>query len=588
LVSAEKGAGIDAPFSNIFCVAGKEGRAVAYGYRYGEVTLGKLSDVKPSLKIGDHRELRDGFRPVQMVSSGFHYEGMVMPHPCTTDPLTAKAGVCKRFGFQAQQPNRAKLRRLNKFVRRWCKRYLTPLSPATDVSFETWLQKTPYTATRKEELKELWTRLYGKLYEKGKKYTGVKSFIKDEVYPEYKHARPINSTHDLFKCEVGRFFKCIEEVIYELPQFIKHVPVADRPAYIMNMLYQPGATYYESDYSSFESLFTQEIMESVEMVLYRYMFQHHPERDVFFRCLDVIKGRRLLDFKNFSVRIEATRMSGEMNTSLGNGFSNLMFFLFECEEQGLRGEGVVEGDDGLFTTAGGVLDERGFADMGLVIKLEKHDRISEASFCGIIFDEEDQINVTDVREVLVQFGWVSARYARARDSKLRALLRCKALSFAHQYPGCPIISSMAQCALRLTRRYSQAARDIVEKGVFNQWELEQLRMAFRDETKIPIRTPGIKTRFLVEQLYGVTVAQQVAIEQYFDNCNELKSFSFPILKETMPPQWAHYWENYVLRADRSQDLNYPSKVWSNKAEFCVEIQVLEGGDSAPPVLQRSR
>ncbi len=84
-------------------------------------------------------------------------------------------------------------------------------------------------------------------------------------------------------------------------------------------------------------------------------------------------------------------MSGEMNTSLGNGFSNLMFMLYACEIQGIECDGIVEGDDGAFALSlkpGQKFDESIFAEMGLTIKLEKHTDLMSMSFCGILCAEE--------------------------------------------------------------------------------------------------------------------------------------------------------------------------------------------------------
>lgn len=39
----------------------------------------------------------------------------------------------------------------------------------------------------------------------------------------------INSRSDAFKAFSGPFFKAIEKVVYEMPEFIKHTPVPDRP-----------------------------------------------------------------------------------------------------------------------------------------------------------------------------------------------------------------------------------------------------------------------------------------------------------------------------------------------------------------------
>jgi hypothetical protein len=184
-------------------------------------------------------------------------------------------------------------------------------------------------------------------------------------------------------------------VVYEHPAFIKHVPVSDRPDYVRNMVYAVGRRYIATDYSAFESLFTKCIMEACEFELYEYMLSRHPEgKRILERMIRVLGGSNKLRYKYFTVMLEATRMSGEMCTSLGNGFSNLMFMEFVCSKVGSsRIEGVVEGDDGLFGVEGTLPTAEDFKKLGLAIKLEVHDTLDTAGFCGIIFDTENSINL---------------------------------------------------------------------------------------------------------------------------------------------------------------------------------------------------
>jgi hypothetical protein len=104
---------------------------------------------------------------------------------------------------------------------------------------------------------------------------------------------------------------------------------------------------------------------------------------------------------------------------------------------------AVEGDDGL--TKGKFIESltaQDFADLGFNVKIKKKTDIASASFCGIIYHPDDLVNVTDPREVLVSFGWANRRYSNARVNRLKALLRCKSLSYLHQYRGAPLYKSL--------------------------------------------------------------------------------------------------------------------------------------------------
>lgn len=464
-----------------------------------------------------------------------------MPHP-GADRDTAAAGVCQRFGGKPPDYDPATMARFKRFVRDYLEKNLTPLSPDTDTSFETWLSNTNYPEWRKQELRKAKVE---NVMSDSKNFR-CKSFVKDEVYPEYKHARGINSRTDPFKCAIGPWFKVIEKEVFKDAWFIKKVPVADRPMYIRKVLDTFATCYLASDYTSFEALFTAEIMDACEFQLYKYMTQFLPGKEEFWEMLDEVLGAdNICMYKHFKVTIKATRMSGEMCTSLGNGFSNKMFIMFICSELGSEVRGVVEGDDGLFSIKGIVPKETDFEKLGLRVKLEYHTELSEASFCGMIFDERDCINITDPLPELATFGLGSARYSDARDSKLKSLLRCKALSLVHQYPGCPIIQEMGLYGIRMTR--GQDVRTYLYSRGVSMWEREQLIDAISAEKRLgeKVREPPMATRLLVEKKYGITVEVQRKIEAMFREKNDLLPFRIPQCINP-PVSWEHYFNNYAV------------------------------------------
>lgn len=541
-------------------------KLVQYGYRYGEVDLPEPDPVKPKTKFGSYKLSDELKRPVVAASLGCHVVGVVLPHPDPDDTLTVEAGVRKRFAFKPPDAKPELLEDLRKFVRRFVRKNLSPLAVDSDTSVEAWLETTHYPKWRRDELMAKMEECVA-LEEH---HFRCKSFVKDECYPTWKHARAINSRTDEFKCTVGPIFKLIEKAVFQLPWFIKNVPVAERPKYIFDRLFNPGCRYVETDYTAFESLFTADLMAAVEFELYDYMTSHLPQHGQFMDLVrKVLAGKNTCEFKTFTVSVLATRMSGEMCTSLGNGFSNLMFMLFLCEKLGSTTVGVVEGDDGLFMVDGPIPTTQDFADLGLVIKLQAHDALEEASFCGLVFDPEDLVNVTDPREELATFGWCSSRYARSRDKIKLMLLRCKSLSLAHQYPGCPILSSLAQYGLRVTRSVRYYMRGFMEKqgSHLSGWLREQYLNALSDEARIKLVSPPIRTRLLVERKFGVTVGEQKRIESMLDCLHELRPLEVNV---EWPIPWLECWDDYVT-ADQG---NYP--------------QLRRGRDKATALFRRLR
>lgn len=482
------------------------------------------------------------------------------------------AGILKRFARKPPPAMRNELRKFKSFVKMVVEELFVPLSPEHDLSFETWLELTQYPLWRKKELREVHEDLCQRYPRKGDGM--IKSFMKDETYPSYKHARGINARVDAAKCLMGRFFKAIEDVVYKHMSFIKHVPVSDRAGYIYDMLYAEGATYLATDFETFEALFVEELMRSCEFVLYDHMTKFLPEHEMFLDMLEMMAGDNCCRYREFFVWLHATRMSGEMCTSLGNGFTNLMaFWYIAWKKTGqLYVPIVVEGDDGLsrWTYRAPPPTPDDYAELGMVIKLERHSSISTASFCGIVFDEKDLLNVTNPLEVLASFGWTTQRYARAKKTKLLSLLRCKALSAAHQYPGCPVVSALAQYGLRVTKGVD--VRSIVESRAFNSWDRDQLRAAVRDERKIRCVDPPMRTRLLVEQLYGVSVADQLAVEDYLVHKDQISPICVNL---SFSSDWVQYFDRYSMVVDRlSGSLEYPSGSWVVDDKKLVQLRDL--------------
>lgn len=532
-----------------------------------------LKRVKKDLKCTEPRLVDLNRRPVIGVSLGPDCAAR-LPHADKHDPHTARAGVFKRFGVEPPPILKDELIEFRAFVRSWVRTHFKPLCPESDVSVESWLRDTAYPEWRKEELLaaaedtgDIWDDVNHR----------CSSFVKHEGYLTYKHARAINSRTDAFKCAVGPVFKLIEKVVYDHPSFIKHVPVRDRPEYIMGMLYREGAKYVATDFTAFESLFVKELMEACEFELYEWMTSKLSVGPEFMAlCKRVLAGTNVCRFKQFVVRLLATRMSGEMCTSLGNGFSNLMFMLYTCKKKGCTEvTGVVEGDDGLFTMVGSPPTTDDFARLGLVIKLEVHTVLSSASFCGLVFDPTDLVNVTDPRKVLASFGWTSGDWYSARPSRLHALLRSKAMSLVHQYPGCPIVQELGLYGLRVTSHITVSATlKAIQNKSHGSWRREELLRAFG--SAISPREVPMATRLLVESLYGISVDVQLKIEKYLSSKNDLEQILCPYVEMVMPQVWLDHYGAYVIEDERlSSNLFYPCGEW-------VQIPLYNIGTRVPP------
>ena len=524
-------------------------RRFLYGYRNPEIKLPGKPDPDPNVFLCIHdlfNKFDDQRRRPQCVSIGPHINA-ALPRPDTSDPYSLLKGIEKRMAFVPAPFKKYKRQRFRRFVKKWVRENLTPLDTTENFDFEEWLEGTNYPEWRKKELRACRTEIeekYKSIYDvptkAGNKWTEVKIFTKDEPYPEYKYFRAIWARSDYFKTIFGPICKKMEEKVFKLPYFIKKIPVKDRPQFIMDMVFREGYAYCSTDFSQFESHFDSVLMNDCEFELYEYLLEKHQNKNQIWPFIKkVLAGTNYGTNKYFDLTVQAKRMSGEMNTSLGNGFSNLMFLLFAAEEYDIEMTmPVVEGDDGLFGVKGN-LPEQHFIDLGLTVKLEVHESINTASFCGLIFDPVEKKVITEPFKVLCETPWLGNSYLFSSREKLKGLLKSKALSICWQYPGCPIVYKYG---LRLLTLLSDVE---FVKPRYSYWESLRFENAMRhlSEYGFPLEEPGLSTRYLMEAKFGVSVENQLRIEADIDNMTLDSELS--VTAELHVPQvWRDNYRNY--------------------------------------------
>jgi len=386
--------------------------------------------------------------------------------------------------------------------------------------------------------------------------TVVKCFIKNESYPKYKYPRAILARSDEFKVLVGPVFKLIENHIFSLKTdynssyFIKKVPVPNRARAILDVIgtsvghNDPGTAdqflrrYVVTDYTSFESSFTKDIINNCEMKLYEHCVSCLPEGKAFMGYLETIVGQNRCFFSNINFSILARRMSGEMNTSLGNGFSNLMLTLFVMFEIGARDVRLfVEGDDCILTYVGPMFQPSLVLKLGFKIKFVFLRSPNLASFCGQIFDLTHLVIVCDPLKIILNFAWVNMRYVKSAHRIKMGLVRSRALSLIYQYSGCPIVQCFAWRMLELTERYEVYFDETVD-GYHRQLYTDALK-------HIPqFRPIQFTSREIIEDVFNITVDHQIIIEAYFSSY-KFGPIDLYILRNYCTYDQLHYYDNYI-------------------------------------------
>lgn len=432
-----------------------------------------------------------------------------------------------------------------RFVRLWLHEHLQPLPDDCDLSVANWLQHSNYPLARRNELQAVWD-MHGGVYSLPtlRACSGVASFIKRETYLDWKAARFINSRSDYAKCFFGPVSRAIENEVYKTWNFIKHTPVPDRPRVIAERLGTDGP-YYETDYSSFECIFTREIMEACEFQLYEYMVQKvSNNRDGFDARMwcqglrEVIGGVNRCYGPGVAFKVECTRMSGEMFTSLGNGFTNLMLAEYthhvlkygavsrsfttlagrhySVGPQDCRSDfnGFVEGDDGIMVAKypQSVLEDM-FTSLGTIIKMKKHVTLDQCGFCGMVFDIETGVTIYDPLKFLNNFCFVD-RPVGTSTKKLQVLLKAKALSFLFSYAGCPVIQTQAVAVLSKLDDITINWDDVYAISKGWQWDNYYCFAMEHEATwRSLIKPVADSARRVMAEQYGLPVDNQLKLER---------------------------------------------------------------------------
>lgn len=463
---------------------------------------------KARIKVSGVSRNRTRAQFYSLLDPEFYIPGLVPMHPDSHDVATVVAGAKKRF--LRKIPEYTVGADFRRFVMQFLQRELQPLTSVPQAYCgkiggcnECFICTANHPIERKLEYVQALEALHGGIPTKRQRQT-VKSFIKGEAYPALKHARWINSRSDAFKVWSGPYFQAIEAKVYELPYFIKHVPVSDRCRFIHERLLRDGMRYYISDYTAFESHMSKAVMHDCECLLYSYMLSGFGSVAQIIE--DTLTGVSHLrnNSVGVSVSVEARRMSGDMCTSLGNGFTNLMVLAYVASLHGvdLFQSGVfVEGDDGVFALPTDVqISAAEFAKVGFTIKLvEVRDPClgtAETAFCGL--NACAQTNLRNPWTFLSKFAWI-LHEPDAKPERRKQLLRAKAMSALSECPHCPIVSVAARRALEKTSGYEPV---FILDGYH------------APPGRVPEKEPiSVETRLAFESLYGIPPSLQCLLEE---------------------------------------------------------------------------
>jgi len=516
-----------------------------------QVIIKPLSSIAHILTGYEKRRLRTLNLPGPIARQLPVYITGVAPITNSRESVNFLPALFQRIGRQVPKIKPDILNRFRGFCWHYCCEHFTPLAADWHYDIESWLESSTYTGVKKDELRRLFVARQGEVdklpnFDDGwRESLGtvvatrdniVRVFPKAQWWPTYKHMRYIMPRSDASKLLIAPFTHAVEQLVYDSDKhFIKHVAVADRPDKISSLHDEVPFTVnriWATDHTAFEAHFHPDLMANCEFILYNYFAMYSPiAREIVSAMRHMYMGINHLNCGEFVVSVPGRRMSGDMVTSLGNGFTNLMLMLFAAHERHFNVDGFVEGDDGIFVTDALDLPSTYFDDLGFEVKVEVCDDLSTASFCGNIFSPYSKRNICDPIARILRSGWTLKKsFFNCGRVKQLGLQRAIALSLAASYPGCPILSSYYRMLLKMTEGIDPVFGDTSHD--MDWWEAVVLRMDYKDKTiKALNAKPRPCDRKLMQTVFDISITDQQIIEHDIEDCAakgqfELKSPTF--------------------------------------------------------------
>lgn len=431
--------------------------------------------------------------------------------PCycvTTSKNNWRRGIIKRCAHAENKTNPKLLIEFYKFVHGIIKKL--PILEGGHDFFELredWLLNSNYSAKRREFLRKSGLKVLNGEVSKHRLYQ-CKSFIKREFYGEMKEPRIINSRSDFFKAVAGPFIHAIEKLVYD-EHFIKHMH-PDEVAAKMTDLAQGYDLFYETDYSSFEGSFTLDFQKHVELAMFKHCLANYPE------ATSLIEGAystNYLHYGDVGCSFDGSRMSGDMWTSLANGFSNYCICKFMMMKSGSYGNFLVEGDDG-YIACTREIDFTIARDLGFKLKVEPRTNHRDISFCSLHVC--DGRIVPDIRRTLNHFGSscqlkIANLYqgtSKRSQRRFKQFIKSKALSLLAVGRGIPVLQEISLQLLRLHEGVG------IHSQFIDWWE-----RTFFDMSNIKPEPVTMSVREYVAKEFNIPVDLQYKIETAVRNCD---------------------------------------------------------------------
>lgn len=476
-----------------------------------------------------------------------------------------------------------------------------PVDPTASVDPREWLEHSNYTGSRKQQMLDA-------IAENEAMETPMPDHVdwhpKEEAYGKLTHQRAILARPDRWKVEFGPVIHLIEQTVFKNKCFVKYTSQKDRFKQLVDMLHIEGETTTFTDHTSYEAVFRDKVRKALALPIYARILGEHPCKKKFMaaftRVVANAKGQTVKG-KFYTLKGVNTECSGEVDTSLNNGLSNLdsaitaneLSQLEELEKRLIPW--LLLSDDDMANEMSKikdlprVTDIDGFADDGAQVRMicEGDDgsirgktktnmdamkrqgyqvtavealTVENENFCkqyGLVANP--MLTCIDPIEVLTKFGFFGYSYVEARRGRKMALYRARAMSLLSSYPDMPILGSFVRWVLRATAHVDMS-QFLENDRTIDRWQADKLKTAVKAFKKERLAVPDVHydVRWLVESRFGIEITHQLLIEQYFDGLNDIQFIDCPYLRLYWPDPAVKYAARYVVPAGAGNTTPQPA------------------------------
>lgn len=344
--------------------------------------------------------------------------------------------------------------------------YITPLEGGLDhiTALENWIGPLKrYTLKTKEKMRNLLVKMMRGDYEAS--YHGqddpmglrvINIFQKCENYPEIKEPRAISACSEEAKCYLGGYLHAIDKhAIKTCPFFVKGLNSYAIDNKKTNLA-RRWSLFMGSDYSSYEGSQDYCWINMIEKTIYLKWLENYPEIQQHISEI-YEKGHDIYYRKTFWGHLRGKRMSGDVQTSIGNGICNALIWKYVSYVSNVPIELLVEGDDA-FICSDAELDVSIVHRLGFDCKIDGPSTNPD-DICFLSRYMIDGNPFADIPKVMDKIGVVkSSHFAKCYKRNTNRSLReindyayTKAYCYLFMYSGCPVVDPACRAIMRCTQ-----------------------------------------------------------------------------------------------------------------------------------------